>query len=90
MAKILAAVIISITMSSAAAAQMATVQRNPAPHLRNALEFAPNRDVLFADATRIAVRASLPAQADSRLSQQELMSMLLLTSLQNVPRDRTR
>lgn len=90
MAKILAAVIISITMSSAVAAQTATVQHNPAPHPRNAPEFAPSRDVLFADATRIAVRASLPAQADSRLSQQELMSMLLLTSLQNVPRDRSR
>jgi len=89
-AKILAAFILSITMGSAAAAQTAAVQRSQAPHLRNAAEFAPNRDVLFADATRIAVRASLPAQADSRLSQQELMSMLLLTSLQNVPRDRTR
>ena len=90
MAKILAAFIISITMSSAAAAQTTTVQHNSTQHPRNAAEFAPNRDVLFADATRIAVRASLPAKADDRLSQQELMSMLLLTSLQNVPRDRTR
>lgn len=89
MARILA-VIILIGMSSAVAAQTASVQHNSSQHPRKAAEFAPNRDVLFADATRIAVRASLPAQADSRLSQQELMSMLLLTSLQNVPRDRTR
>ncbi|HEY8698304.1 MAG TPA: hypothetical protein VIM02_11845 [Rhizomicrobium sp.] len=77
-----------LALAQPIAAQSAGDRFGSVPHFARVGEANANREALMADATRIAVRASLPADGNPQLSQQELMSILLLTSLQNASKDR--
>jgi hypothetical protein len=71
---------------AAAAQQLATIQTGPCQKFAHAADVAPSaHEILYLQAACVAARAGVAAPANGPLSREELLSILMLMSLQQSP-----
>jgi hypothetical protein len=71
---------------TAAAQQLATIQTGPCQKFAHTTDVAPSgREALYLHAASVAARAGVAPPANGPLSREELLSILMLMSLQQSP-----
>jgi len=71
---------------TAAAQQLATIQNGPCQKFAHTTDVAPSgREALYLQAACVVARAGVAAPANGPLSREELLSILMLMSLQQSP-----
>jgi len=83
---LIAAVALYVAPCTAAAQELATIQTGPCQKFAHTSGVAPSgRDALYLQAACVAARAGVAAPANGPLSREELLSILMLMSLQQSP-----
>lgn len=82
----LAAVVLAAAIpSTAAAQQLVSYDGDSCRRIASTAEMPAGRDLLYARAACIAARAGVAAPANGPLTQEELLSILMLMSLSKAP-----
>ena len=85
-----AAAALYVAPGAAAAQELATNQPGPCQKFARTSDVAPlGRDALYLQAACVAARAGVAAPANGPLSREELLSILMLMSLQQSPPSHT-
>ena len=82
---LLAMAVVAAMPSAAAAQELASYQNDSCRKFTNSAEAASSRDLLYARAACVAARAGVSAPENGTLSQEELLSILMLMSLPKTP-----